>query len=110
MPRWASRITLEITGIKVERLQDITDADAIAEGVGPFANIQTIDCETESPRRTFKGLWESINGTGSWDSNPWLWVISFRRIHQNDCARAAPNQDTAEPTPAEEAAQSATPA
>lgn len=83
MPRWASRITLEITNIRVERLQDITSADSIKEGMYSYANSQTIDCETRDPRDDFKILWDSINGKKHpWSSNPWVWVISFRRSHE----------------------------
>lgn len=83
MPRAASRLTLRLTDVRVERLQEITDADAIAEGIGPFANNITVDCDTESPRRVFGGLWDSINGrTHPWSSNPWVWVVSFERVEQ----------------------------
>lgn len=66
MPRWASRITLEVVNVRVERLQEISREDEIAEGVadGQFYDL----------------LWESINGPGSWDKNPWVWVIEFNRI------------------------------
>ena len=74
MPRWASRIQLEITGVRVERLQDISEADAISEGVYS---------DPAAPARDgFMGLWDSINvsrGFG-WAANPWVWVVSFRRI------------------------------
>lgn len=75
MPRWASRLTLEITDIRVERLQDISEEDAKAEGVG-LSNIMS------SYQRDFQFLWNSINakrGFG-WDVNPWVWAVSFRRI------------------------------
>lgn len=75
MPRWASRITLEITNVRVERLQDITDADALAEGVDQ-TNTSIGGYATER----FKRLWQSINGQGSWAANPWVWVIEFKRI------------------------------
>ena len=81
MPRWASRILLEITAIRVERLQDISDADAKAEGVS-FGNITDqvtgeIDCDAVE---AYRYLWEKINGAGSWDDNPWVWVVEFKRI------------------------------
>lgn len=76
MPRWASRITLEITDVRVERLQDISEDDAMAEGI-PFEG----DCP--SPRDNFSALWESINGPGAWDQNPWVWVIEFRAHYCN---------------------------
>ncbi len=69
MPRWASRITLGITGVRVERLQDISEADAIAEGGTKHFNIDW-----------FGPLWASIYGVDSWNANPWVWVIEFRRV------------------------------
>lgn len=71
MPRWASRITLEITGVRVERLQEISTSDALAEGV--------THSTLNDPRVEYRWLWESIYGTGSWDANPWCWVVEFRR-------------------------------
>jgi hypothetical protein len=77
MPRWASRINLEITGVRVERLQDISEADAIAEGI-------TADfLEHIYGPAGYRDLWESINGKGSWDKNPWVWVIEFKRIDES---------------------------
>lgn len=75
MPRAASRITLEITGVRVERLQDISRGDCIAEGC-PFPNIAK---ETD-PKQWYRDLWESLNGAGSWDLNPWVWVIEFKKV------------------------------
>ena len=75
MPRWASRITLEIVGVRVERLHDISEEDAIAEGVG--GNITIAPCFAIE---RYRHLWESINGKGSWDANPWVWVVEFKRI------------------------------
>lgn len=75
MPRWASRILLEITDVRVERLQDITRGDAMAEGC-PFPNM----ANATSPRDWYAALWEEINGGGSWDANPWVWVVEFKRI------------------------------
>ncbi len=72
MPRWASRITLEVTGVRVERLQDISDSDAKAEGVE--------DSDTSTARMSFARLWSDINGAESWENNPWVWVIKFRRL------------------------------
>ena len=66
MPRWASRITLEVTGVRVERLGDVSESDARAEGVQSVAE--------------FKELWASINGPSSWDANPWVWVVEFKRV------------------------------
>lgn len=78
MPRWASRITLEITDVRVERLNDISEADAVREGVqcaGVPASLTN--------RGAFAKLWESINGDGSWKQNPWVWVIDIKRIESN---------------------------
>ena len=76
MPRWASRITLEITGVRVDRLQDISEADAAAEGVSAK---HTADANYTA-REAYAVLWESINGPGSWDENPWVWVVEFKRV------------------------------
>lgn len=76
MPRWASRITLEITGIRVERLQDISNSDALDEGT---PDIRTIKNNWDMVR-CYQELWEKINGAGSWDVNPWVWVIEFKNI------------------------------
>lgn len=79
MPRWASRITLEITEVRVQRLQEISEADAIAEGCRAVS-MHSLDCDSIPPSREFAALWDSINGAGSWSSNPWVWAISFRRV------------------------------
>lgn len=83
MPRWASRILLEVVAVRIERLQDITEVQAIAEGIlrdgegwrgyegGPWF---------ASPIEAFRSLWESINGPHSWVPDPLVWVIEFRRI------------------------------
>lgn len=73
MPRWASRILLEITNIRVERLNDISESDCLKEGIG---SALLRDCK--QPK--FMQLWESINGIGSWATNPWVWVIEFKVI------------------------------
>lgn len=105
MPRWASRITLRIADVRVERLNEISEADAIAEGVrrigegypsfanpdsdwhaGP--NLWTVEdggpfggsLNSPTAPGAFQMLWESINGPGSWDENPWVWVVAFERI------------------------------
>jgi hypothetical protein len=83
MPRWASRLTLEVTSVRVERLHDISEDDARAEGVDPFLE-GGYDFEWVSMggpcRANFRRLWEGINGPGSWEANPWVWVVSFRRV------------------------------
>ena len=80
MPRAASRITLEITEVRVERLKDISEADAVAEGT-PAGFWEYDNGEgTETAKESYECLWESINGPGSWNANPWVWVVEFRRI------------------------------
>ncbi|WP_345815330.1 hypothetical protein AAGS40_23425 [Paraburkholderia sp. PREW-6R] len=83
MPRWASRITLEVTGVRVESLEDISEADARAEGVTIEERHMNGYCagETRPPSiRAFRELWESINGAGAWTANPWVWVVQFKRV------------------------------
>lgn len=75
MPRWASRILLEVVAVRVERLNEITRGDCMAEGC-PFPNM----AQTTDPRGWFSDLWESINGAGAWAANPWVWVIEFKRL------------------------------
>jgi hypothetical protein len=76
MPRWASRITLEVTGVRVERLQDISEVDANREGLE-----LCIEEGCGCIRNRFMRLWDSINGkTCPWESNPWVWVYEFRRV------------------------------
>lgn len=96
MPRSYCRIVLEIVSVRVERLQDINDADAQAEGVeGHYVedgwywrNYLLSDADAAvSPMLTsaedsFRSLWESINGAGTWAANPWVWAVEFRRITQ----------------------------
>lgn len=75
MPRWASRITLEITGVRVERLQSISEEDAKAEGV-------KTECSVIGDKHFlgFRSLWKSIYGDDSWQVNPWVWVVEFKRV------------------------------
>lgn len=90
MPRWASRLTLEITDIRVERLQGISREDAIAEGIEHctteeghrFAFKDYIDegYYYSDPIPSFRSLWKSINGPDSWDLNPWVWVLAFEVV------------------------------
>jgi len=94
MPRWLSRITLEVTGVRVERLNEISEADCIAEGIDGFEfcgerfwrDYLLTDEEAQcspaltDPRASYRTLWESINGAGSWAANPWVWVVEFRRL------------------------------
>jgi len=89
MPRWASRILLEIVSARVERLQDISQRDAVAEGLvrlpasGRYVvtqGDQYFGLADPDPRVVYSNLWESLNGAGSWDANPWVWMVEFRRI------------------------------
>ena len=81
MPRWASRILLEVTAVRVERLQDISEADAAAEGWMRRPEVSDDpQVHHDAARDWFSDLWESINGPGSWEANPWVWVIEFRRV------------------------------
>lgn len=115
MPRWASRIQLEITGVRVERLNDISEADAAAEGMiftdygltcfhqgaaGDVGNCPAPESHHQkrpgwswkptthqdqcyhTAKYAFGNLWESINGAGSWEANPWVWVIEFKRVEK----------------------------
>jgi hypothetical protein len=119
MPRWASRITLEITSVRLERLQDISEADAVAEGVAEVRSPDMVSIFTtkgyacdiapnyvhgvpkvgddwlghkvthvvpnpgsllDTARRSYRKLWEKLNGAGSWDANPYVWVVAFKRV------------------------------
>jgi hypothetical protein len=85
MPRWASRITLEITDVRVERLQDISEEDAKAEGapwlLAPLSDeTQIHGIRFHGHRVGFAKLWQSTYGPKSWDDNPWVWAITFKRI------------------------------
>ena len=86
MPRWASRITLEITDVRVERLQDISGMDAKREGVSVPAHIPEDGADLDYARRGFRRLWEEIHGECSWDANPWVWVIEFKKLGDDTCA------------------------
>jgi len=72
MPRWASRLTMEVTGVRVERVQSISEGDAKVEGVKSAAE--------------FCALWDEINGKRGygWDANPWVWVVEFKRVAEGD--------------------------
>lgn len=86
MCRWMSRIQLEITDIRVERLNDISEEECVHEGVKAEVNGVWIKpdptgvAQIDWHRKLFKRLWESINGKGSWNENPWVWVIEFKRV------------------------------
>jgi hypothetical protein len=83
MPRWATRLTLQITGLRVERLQEISEADVLAEGI----ELVSSNCDGECgrtpcgiSRSRFSSLWDSINGADAWQANPWVWVITFKLV------------------------------
>lgn len=102
MPRWASRITLEITDVRVERLNAISEQDAQSEGVHTEVWDQTVVARNYAAideffqfwsedmphyvemnqlyRSSFRSLWESIYGAENWQANPWVWVIEFKRV------------------------------
>lgn len=90
LPKLASRIWLEVTAVRVERLQDISEEQSLAEGASA-ALLPAIRVSKDSPmasmpssyedhREIFSALWESINGAGSWAANPWVWVVEFKWI------------------------------
>lgn len=82
MPRWACRIVLEIVSVRVERVQDISRADAKAEGFLPseFTGLESWNGQMYgNAELAFAACWRDINGPESWDANPWVWVVEFRR-------------------------------
>lgn len=87
MPKWASRLTLKITDVRVERLQDISRGDCIAEGCLGLAveyyNAILFPQHCPMPTQQFQNLWHKIIGKDSWEANPWVWAISFEVINQN---------------------------
>lgn len=93
MPRWASRITLEVVSVRVERLHELSEADAIAEGIEQmpcsvpdtrlWRNYDPSNGWTPSvaiPQNSYRSLWGAINGPDSWAANPWVWVVEFKRL------------------------------
>lgn len=98
MPRWASRLTLIVKAVKIERLNDMSEADAIAEGITRAespANFWTDGASTTSPtpEGAFAGLWEHLHGHGSWGANPEIVAVSFDVIRAN--IDAAPKSEAA---------------
>lgn len=86
MPRWASRLTLTVTDVRVQRLQDISEEDAVAEGYpSPEQRAQggVAEIRDAYPIAWYSWLWDSINGAGSWEANPWVSAISFTAEHRN---------------------------
>ncbi len=82
MPRWASRLTLTVTEVRVQRLQQISEADAVAEGV--------TDQDVGGARGVFSRLWNSLHGSGAWDANPWVCAMTFTVYRCNIDALEAP--------------------
>jgi hypothetical protein len=90
MPRWASRISFDVVSRRVERVRDISEADAVAEGIRKVRDNSGCWVGREGPgafitpwptaREAFADLWESIHGPGAWDLNDWVWVVEFRRV------------------------------
>jgi hypothetical protein len=81
MPRWACRLVLEVTEVSVERLQDISWRDCMAEGTAFFTHPAGDDIGAfESWQAAYRALWDAINGAGAWDANPWVWVVDFKRV------------------------------
>ena len=88
MPRWGSRMELEITEVRLQKLQDITEPEAVAEGVqvvrnGVTKNDYLADEEDKDLLGAvdlYRAVWESLHGVGSWDQNPWIWVVTFQNV------------------------------
>lgn len=116
MPRWASRLTLIVTDVRVQRLQEISEADCIAEGPHEVVNMQGLGGPLDgpmipdekqphvhmAPRTWYRLLWDTINGAGSWDSNPWIVALTFTVTKANiDAARdgCAARLRASHPTP-----------
>ena len=91
MPRWASRLTLLVTDVRVQRLQEISRGDAMEEGC-PFANM----ADGPNPRDWYRGIWNSIHGPGAWDASPWVCAISFDMLRGNidDAEAVAARKET----------------
>jgi len=86
MPRWASRISLEITSVRIQRLQSISEEDALAEGTpGGHGSIPGYGYNA-MPGEHFMWLWQQLYGSGSWAANPWVWVLEFRRLQEGGAA------------------------
>lgn len=95
LPRWASRLTLAVTAVRVERLQEISEDDAQAEGVDRYAaacdhprfGCDEIGCLGVTHRASYAALWDDINGDrAAWASNPWVWVVEFKRVTEGATA------------------------
>jgi hypothetical protein len=93
MPRWASRILLEVTNVRVERLQEISEADAMAEGcLNTFGFVRSPENEYDqlptTAKNAYRELWDKLNGNSprgfGWDTNCWVWVVSFRQVETKE--------------------------
>lgn len=80
MPRWACRLVLEITAVRVERLQAISEADAVAEGLSQSESGGWLPGPCDHPEWAFHQLWAQVYGEPAWEANPWVWVIEFKRV------------------------------
>lgn len=104
MPRWASRLTLVVTEVRVQRLCEITEADALAEGVAwsdDYEGYHTEDCRNfhgSDPRVSFASLWEGIHGDDAWAANPWIVAVSFDVHRCNIDAMKEPSHAAARST------------
>lgn len=94
MPRWASRILLEITDVRLERVKDITGMDAKCEGAPVPDHAVANGTHLAWARGWFRLLWGEINGADSWDANPWVWVIEFKRVHSGGEKMASGTAET----------------
>lgn len=83
MPRWASRLTLIVTDVRVQRVQEISGEDCVAEGVCEFALMPPTDADEAEARTVFRDLWNSLHGHEAWGANPWVLAIIFRTINAN---------------------------
>lgn len=77
MPRWASRLTLTVTDVRVQRLQEISGEDCLAEGACEAAFLPLTDQDAEEAREAFRSLWTSLHGPDAWDANPWICALTF---------------------------------
>ena len=91
-PRWASRLTLIVTDVRIQRLHDISAADAIAEGCHVYASSATIDCDTPDPRQEYRRLWNSLHGPDAWAANPWVAALTFT-VHRQNIDQMEPIND-----------------
>jgi len=101
LPAWASRLFLDVAGVRIEQLNDCSEADSIAEGISktPAGFWSTYGQHqvdgTYNPLVSFRFLWESINGAGSWQANPWVWIVEFKRVSDANVAGNLPHHHPA---------------